>query len=153
MPSVRSHRSIVRCRYTSRPAIATVAARSSSLRTGSGYARQFVRGRSPIGRRHGPQNPDSVGSNPTARTMWCRGTSETDVARHRRHWSVGSAGGLGVVLGVEGEASELDAVVGEDSDFEAGDEHDDAPAGVAAADADVVEAAVVAGEGRGAGGG
>jgi hypothetical protein len=47
-------------------------------------------------------------------------------------------------LGVEGEVAELGAVEGEDADVEAGDEHDDAPAGVGAADADVVEAAVVA---------
>ena len=38
----------------------------------------------------------------------------------------------------------MGAVEGEDADLEAGDEHDDAPAGVGAADADVVEAAVVA---------
>jgi hypothetical protein len=48
------------------------------------------------------------------------------------------------VFWVEGEVAELGAVEGEDSDLEASDEHDDAPAGVGAADADVVEAAVVA---------
>lgn len=43
--------------------------------------------------------------------------------------------------------AELGAVEAEDSDLASGDEHDDAPASVGVADADVVEAAVVAEQG------
>jgi hypothetical protein len=51
---------------------------------------------------------------------------------------------LVVAVGVEGELVEEFAVFGQDSDLEVADQDEDVFAGVAAADADVVQAAVVA---------
>ena len=51
---------------------------------------------------------------------------------------------LVVAGGVEGELSEEFAVLGEDADIEVGDEEQDPGSGVASADSDVVELAVVA---------
>src|SRR4051812_16574933 len=56
-----------------------------------------------------------------------------------------AAGWLVVAAGVEGEfADEFAGVFGDDADLEFADEHEDAGAGVVVADADVVQAAVVA---------
>jgi hypothetical protein len=52
--------------------------------------------------------------------------------------------GLVVPAGVEGEFAQEFAVFGDDADVQVSDEEQDVGAGVGAADADVVEAAVVA---------
>ncbi len=81
-----------------------------------------------------------VGSNPTPSALWCRGTSFTRVLRHRsrfRLWLV-------VPVGVESQFADELAVAVQDSDAKVIDEDVDVLAGVAAADADVVEPAVVA---------
>src|SRR5215510_1429637 len=83
-----------------------------------------------------------------------------DVSRHRQRpepslglgrwwfsgwWSGGSAGGLVVDVGVEGEVAEEFAGGGvDDADVAVGGEQGDAGSGVGSADADVVESAVVA---------
>jgi hypothetical protein len=71
----------------------------------------------------------------------CRETSRT---------ILGSSAGLVVLGGVDGEAAEELAVVGDDPDVEVGDEEQDAGAGVGATEADVEEFAAVA-EGDAAG--
>jgi hypothetical protein len=58
-------------------------------------------------------------------------------------WS-GLADGLVVAAGIEGECSEQFTVGGHDPHVEVGDQEQDADPGVASADADVVQAAVVA---------
>ena len=60
-------------------------------------------------------------------------------------WAWGSAEGLVVAVRVEGEVAEEFAGGGvDDADVQVGDEHEDGGSGVFAAEADVVEAAVVA---------
>src|ERR1700732_737236 len=82
------------------------------------------------------------GSNPFIRFVWCLKTSETDVARHRRHERL--AEWLVVAARIEGQLAQDLALGGEDADVAVGDEDEHAPALVGSAEADVVQAAAVA---------
>jgi hypothetical protein len=82
------------------------------------------------------------GSSPLSSTLSCLETSFTGVSGHSSY-----PRGLGLVVagGVEGEfADELSGVLCDDPQFQVAGEDEDFGAGPAAADADVVEPAVVA---------